>query len=401
MPGCSKKNPVHQQITRITLEKLCKEFEDFPDLCELINDENKKILISHVCDPDKRKLADHVIVISKYCICDDKEVDIDKCNELMSRRRELEQRLSSASSLDERKSIEEELRNMPKCEERKSKPRQKPVKHHYPNGVNIRLWWYYVYTATKDCLKASCLDVDKSNGKKSEKIRKCRECIVRLARALHYAQDGAITKHIKIEDEHGIYMVRVGKLHDIFEEGVSEIIMRELSNFDIFTPIREGVNMALNERKEDMFNMSTMSKKLCLAKEVSITDAMKAMFRNTAYTLTKFIQIIRFVRREGKKIRQLYMLYKVLQVAGYATIASLILLVLVLPQTTVYVWLAVIGALLIALSKLLYSRINPMICLYMNVDCKNYIKKDILTKRSVKKTRKGIRTVIREYRVAL
>jgi hypothetical protein len=128
---------------------------------------------------------------------------------------------------------------------------------------------------------------------------------------------------------------------------------------------------------------------------------MKAMFRNTAYTFTKFIQIIRFVRREGKKIRQLYMLYKVLQVAGYATIASLILLILVLPQTTVYVWLAVIGALLIALSKLLYSRIKPMICLYMNVDCKNYIKKDILTKRSVKKTRKGIRTVIREYHATL
>jgi hypothetical protein len=374
----------------ITLEKLCNEFEDFPDLCELINDENKKILIAHVCDPDNRRLADHVIVISKYCICDGEEVNIDKCNELMSRRRELEQRLSSASSLDERRSIEEELRKIPRCKEQKPKPRQKLVKHHYPNGVNIRLWWYYVYTAAKDCLEAS-------KGV-SEKVR---ECMMRLARALHYAQDGAVTKHIKIEDVHGIYMFRVGKLHEVFEDGVSEIIMRELSNFDIFTPIREGVNMALNERKEDMFNITTMSKKLRLAKEVSIADAMKAMFRNTAYTLTKFIQIIRFVRREGKKIQQLYMLYRVLQVAGYAAISSLILLVFVLPQISVCVWLAVIGSLLIALSKLFYSRIKPMICLYMNVDCKNHIKKDILTKRSMKKTRKGIRTVIREYRVAL
>jgi HAMP domain-containing protein len=133
---------------------------------------------------------------------------------------------------------------------------------------------------------------------------------------------------------------------------------------------------------------------------------MKAMFRNTAYIFTKFIQIIRFVKREGKKIQQLYMLYKVLQVAGRAAIVSsilsVILVVFVFPQTTVHVWLAVIGSLLIALSKLLYSRIKPMICLYMNVDCKNYIKTILTpTEGNVKKIEKSSRTVIREYRAAL
>jgi len=380
MPGCE----VHQKITEETLKMLCNEFEDFIDLCRLIDGDNRDVLINSVCDPDIRNLADYVTEIVKYCVCDGEEVDIDKCNELMSERRKLEQRLSSASSPDERRSIEEELRKIPRCKPQKPEVRQKPVKHH--GGENTK---YYVYTATKDCLEAS-----------KGISGKARECMKRLARALHYAQDGPITKYIKIEGAYDAYTIQVDELHDIFEEGITEIIRHEINNFDIFTPIREGVNMALNEK------VFTEPNKLSSTKEISIVGAMKAMFRNTAYTFTKFIQIIRFVRREGKKIQQLYMLYKVLQVAGYAAIVSSILLVILLvfvfPQTTMHVWLAVIGALLIALSKLLYSRIKPMICLYMNVDCKNYIKNILTpTEGNVEKTEKGSRTVIREYRVAL
>jgi len=390
MPGCSEKNQVHQQITDITLEKLCNEFEDFPDLCGLIKDDkNEEILRAHVCDPDNPNFVDrdYVIEVSEYCICDGEEVNIYKCNEYMSRSRELEQRLLFASSLDERRSIEEELRKIPRCKKQKLKPRPpEPVKHHHPDGVNIMLWWYYVYTAAKDCLEAS-------KGS-SEKIR---ESMIRLARALHYAQDGPIIRYMKIKGAYDIYTVRVDELHNIFEKEISEIVKRGLNDFNISTPIMEGVKMALNERKEDMFNISTMSKKLCSVEKDSIIDAIKAMFRNTAYTFTKFIQIIRFVRREGKKIQQLYMLYRALRVAGYATISLLILLVFVLPQTSAYVWLAVIGALLFASSQLLYSRIRPMICLYMNVDCENY-EDEILTERSEEeKTEKGTRTVTKRY----
>jgi len=383
MPGCE----VHKKITEVTLKVLCNEFEDFIDLCRLIDGGNRDVLINSVCDPDNRDLADYAIEIVEYCICDGREVDIDNCNRLMSERRELEQKLSSASSPDERRSIEEELRKIPRCIPQKHKVGPKPVKHH--GGVNTKLWWYYVYTAAKDCLEAS-----------KGISGKARECMKRLARALHYAQDGPITRYIKVEGVYNTYTVQDDKLHDIFEEGITEIIRREINNFDILTPIREGVNMALHEK------VFTVSKKFSSTKdgEISIADAMKAMFRNTAYTFTKFIQIIRFVRGEGKKIQQLYMLYKLLQVAGFATIASLILLVFVFPQTTIHVWLAVIGALLIASSKLLYSRITPMVCLYMNLDCESY-KKSILTPTPaegiVKKTEKGSRTVIREYRTAL
>jgi hypothetical protein len=297
----------------------------------------------------------------------------------MSRRRELERRLSSASSPVERRSIEEELRKIPRCKPQKPEVRQKPVKHH--GGENTKLWWYYVYTAAKDCLEA-----DKGISGKA------RECMKRLARALHYAQDGPITKYIKIEGAYDVYTIQVDELHDIFEEGITEIIRHEINNFDIFTPIREGVNMALNEKAFIVPD----KKKLSSTEETSIVNAMKAMFRNTAYTFTKFIQIIRFVRREGKKIQQLYMLYRALQIAGYVAIASLILLVFVLPHTLVHVLLTVIGASLIASSNLLYIKIRPMLCLYMNIGCEGY-KKSILTERTTEERSK--RTIVRKYHV--
>jgi hypothetical protein len=357
---------------------LCNEFEDFIDLCRLIDGDNRDVLINSVCDPDIRNLADHVTEIAEYCVCDGKEVDIDRCDKLMSRRRELEQRLSYASSPDEKRSIEEELRKIPRCKPQKTEPRQKPVKHH--GGVNTRLWWYYVFTAAKDCLEA-----DKGISGKA------RECMKRLARALHYAQDGPITRSIRIEGAYDVYTIKVDELHDIFEEGITEIIRREINNFDIFTPIREGVNMAQNEKA---FIEPDKNEKLSSTEETSIVNAMKAMFRNTAYTFTKFIQIIRFIRREGKKIQQLYMLYRALQIAGYVAIASLILLVLVSPHILVQVLLALIGPSLIASSNLLYIKIRPMLCLYINIGCEGY-KKSILTER----TERGKRTIVRKYHV--
>jgi hypothetical protein len=370
MPGCE----VHQKITEETLEVLCNEFEDFIDLCRLIDGGNRDVLINSVCDPDIRNLADYVTEIVEYCVCDGEEVDIDKCNELMPKRRELEQRLSYASSPDERRSIEEELRKIPRCKLQKTEPRQKPVKHH--GGVNTTLWRYYVYTAAKDCLEAS-----------KGISGKARECMKRLARALHYAQDGPITRSIRIEGAYDVYAIQVDELHEVFEKGITEIIRHEINNFDISIPIREGVNMALNEK------VFTISRELSSTEETSIVNAMKAMFRNTAYTFTKFIQIIRFVRKEGKKIQQLYMLYRALQIAGYVAIASLILLVFVLPHTLVHVLLTVIGASLIASSNLLYIKIRPMLCLYMNIGCEGY-KKSILTEEE-----RGKRTIVRKYHV--
>jgi len=371
MPGCE----VHQKITEETLKVLCNEFEDFIDLRRLIDGDNRDVLINSVCDPDDRNLIDYVTEIAEYCVCDGEEVDIDRCNELMSRRREFEQRLSYASSPDEKRSVEEELRKIPRCKPQKTEPRQKPVRHH--GGVNTKLWWYYVYTATKDCLEAS-----------KGISGKARECMKRLARALHYAQDGPITRNIRIEGAYNVYTIQVDELHDIFEEGITEIIRREINNFDISIPIREGVNMALNEK------VFTVSRKLSSTEETSIVDAMRAMFRNTAYTFTKFIQIIRFVRREGKKIQRLYMLYRALPMAGYAAIASLILLVFVSSHILVQVLLALIGPSLIASSNLLYNKIRPMLCLYMNIDCEGY-KKFILTER----TKMGKRTIVRKYQV--
>jgi len=371
MPGCE----VHQKITEETLKVLCNEFEDFIDLCRLIDGDNRDVLINSVCDPDIRNLADYVTEIAEYCVCDGEEVDIDRCNELMSRRRELEQRLSYASSPDERRSIEEELRKIPRCKLQKTEPRQKPVKHH--GGVNTTLWRYYVYTAAMNCLEA-----DKGISGKA------RECMKRLARALHYAQDGPITRSIRIEGAYDVHTIKVDEFHDIFEKGITEIIRHEINNFDIFTPIREGVNMALNEKA---FTVPD-KKKLSSTEETSIVNAMKAMFRNAAYTFTKFIQIIRFVKRESKKIQRLYMLYRALQMTGYAAIASLILLVFVLPHTLVHVLLTVIGASLIASSNLLYIKIRPMLCLYMNIDCEGY-KKSILTER----TEEGKRIIVRKY----
>lgn len=368
MPRCSE----HADVSQKVLDKLCSDFEFFIDLCQLISGKNREIIEESVCDPDF--FSDRVVKVTEYCICNGKEVDVETCRELERERQELEQKLSSASP-EERRVIEEKLKKVPKCKKPSKKPNGKPegyARHH--GGVNVPLWRYYLYTAAKQCLKGS-----------EESVR---ECMKRLARALHYAQDGPITRGIHVEGVLGSYTVRVDEIHDVYEEALADIIRYELGNLDISSHIENGVNMALNEKPFDY------SRELYQAEE-SLAGALKAMFRFTAYTLTKFIEVIRYAKRNKERILKMYIASKVLQALGVITIAITIATLVHSPSLAeAATWSTLAGAILLMASHIMIEHIKPTLCLLKESKmCKDYIEKRILVARK----REGTRTITEKH----
>ena len=367
MPGCD----VHQSITQIVFEKICNEpsFSKYgKDLYKLVNNELLEILIESVCDPDHQ--PDRVSQLYEYCICDGKEVDADTCKEILTKKEELQKSLFEASP-EEKKNIEKKLKSIPSCT-RKREQRTYPAKHH--GGTNIKLWWYYVYSASKQCLR----------GNKES----AREGMKKLARALHYAQDGPISRQLHINGVLGTYTASNDELHDIYEKKLSQIIKRELNNFDIDTAIREGVNLALSE-KPFIYGKSLQQY------EISMSEAMKSMFKFTAYTLIKFIQIIDYVQKEKENLLKQYKTYKLIEASGFAVILIPLFLTLIFPTiTNLITWTTLSGSSMIFISQLLINRIKSAICILRDeVHCRNYVKNDILTDR----TKRGEKTITIQY----
>jgi len=280
--------------------------------------------------------------------------------------------LNSAASVEERRRIKEKLSRVPKCEE-KYESRTLPARHH--RGTNIHLWTYYIYTAAKQCLKS-----------RRESIG---ECVVRLARALHYAQDGALSKRISIEGVLETYELGGDELHDINEKSLSRILSSPdlLESLDVLTPIQEGVNEALRGRP---FEYS----RSLLRTESTLTGALKLMLKLTAYTLVKFIEIVRYVRRSKKRILSLYSRYKILLIAGFAEILSMAIISMhyALLQS-VATWLLLVGVALIVIARYVYEHIEPALFLIKeNGRYEKYVER-ILEER----VRLKARTVTRKY----
>ena len=366
IPYCNE----HRIITKLVVDKLCGEFEAFADLCQLVSDNNLEVLLNYVCDPDVNH--DNVVQVAEYCICNGEETDPDKCKEYKARRAELERMLNSAASVEERRRIKEKLSRVPKCEE-KYESRTLPARHH--GGTNIHLWTYYIYTAAKRCLKS-----------RRESIG---ECVVRLARALHYAQDGALSKRISIEGILETYELGGDELHDINEKGLSRILSSPdlLGSLDVLTPIQEGVDEALRGRPFEY------SRSLLRTKS-TLTGALKLMLKLTAYALVKFIEIVRYVRRNKKRILSLYSKYKILLIAGVAEILSTaIISTHYAPLQSVATWLFLVGVALIVIARYVYERIEPALFLIKdNGGYEKYVER--LLKERV---RLKARTVTRKY----
>uniref|UniRef100_A0A7C1CET6 Uncharacterized protein n=1 Tax=Thermofilum adornatum TaxID=1365176 RepID=A0A7C1CET6_9CREN len=367
MPGCD----VHQSITHLVFEKICNDppFSKYgEELYKLINNEFLEILIESVCDPDHQ--PDRVSQLYEYCICDGKEVDADTCKEILTKKEELQKSLFEASP-EEKKYIERKLKSIPSCTQKREQ-RTYPAKHH--GGTNIKLWWYYVYSASKLCLRGT---------KES-----AREGMKKLARALHYAQDGPISRQLNINGVLGTYTASNDELHDIYEKKLSQIIEQELNNFDIETAIHEGVNLALNE-KPFIYSKSLQHY------EISMSEAMKSMFKFTAYTFIKFIQLIDYVQKEKENLLKQYKTYKMIETSGYAVVLIPLFLILVSPTiTNLITWTTLSGSLMIFISQLLINRIKPAICILRDeVHCRNYVKNDILTDR----IKKEVKTITIQY----
>jgi len=364
MPYCDD----HRYITELVIEKLCREL-GFTDLCQLLGGDNQKILVQHVCDPDD--IGDRVIELEEHCICDDKEVDVKTCSYYIRRRAELEKALERADYYDER--ILQELDKIPICEKMSNKE-EYFARHH--GGVNINLWWYYIYTAAKECLRD-----------------RFGECIVRLARAIHYAQDGPLARYLVIEGALDKYEIRRDEMHDIDEIALSRIIRRDLGTFDVMEPIRRGANIAIKERPF-RYNRSIMKT------EETLIDTLKRMIELTSYTLVKFNELTRYERRNRERIIRLDILRKLLMGFGFVDLVYTVFapaLTHHLVVSTWMAWLIVIGLAFIVASQLMYEYIEPALFLLKDDGgYRRYIRR-ILRSRN----RRGVRLVTREYKPAI
>lgn len=368
MPHCLD----HKYITELAIEKLCKELRNFNDLCLLLGEGNKEVLIQHVCEPDSEGKKDMVIELKEYCICGHKKVDVEKCLDYMQRRTELEKRLKHADYHEERKRIQRELSKIPKCKKRYDKEGPYFVKHH--GGVNVNLWWYYTYTAARECLR------DEFN-----------ECMARLARALHYAQDGPLARYLVVEGALDRYKFKLeDDIHDIDEVALSSVIRRDLETLNIMELVQSGADAAVNE-EPFKYNRSIMR-----AEEILI-NALKNMIKLTAYTLVKFNELIRYARINKSRIIRLDRLHKLLMGLGLADVAStasvpVFMHNLITP--TWIAWLIVTGGVLIMASQLILEKLEPALLLLKdNGGYERYIKR-ILKSRE----RRGVRLITREYK---
>lgn len=363
IPGCAD----HRELARKVKEEICGEYEEFVDLCEFI-DKTEGILNVYICQPDRTPYSDRVYVVEEYCVCNGKEVEIETCKYYMKRRRELENLLrNSALSTAEREKIEEELRNIPYCRKRSRSYDPKNVKHH--GGVNETLWWYYLYTAAKDYMRGL-----KDNS------------MMRLARALHYAQDGPLSRKIFVEGELGTY--KVDDIHDILEYAISNPIKRHLETLDIAPIVQRGMEKAVSE------NPFSYDNNYLGRTGTSVLSVLELMIEFTAYTLVKFIEIVRFVDRSKEKLLRLDKIRKTLVTAGITEIMAVALAsVYFAPLQAMLLWLTVVGASLIVIAQLIYQKIKaPLLLIKGDGEYEKFVQGLLAVK-----TRKGIKVVSRRY----
>uniref|UniRef100_A0A7C1GJI4 Uncharacterized protein n=1 Tax=Thermofilum adornatum TaxID=1365176 RepID=A0A7C1GJI4_9CREN len=364
IPKCND----HRELSRKVIEEeICGKYEEFVDLCNFI-DSTRNILNEYICQPDEKPYSDRVYEVEEYCVCNGKEVEIETCNYYMERRRELENLLrNSALSTTEREKIKEELGNIPYCRKRSRSSHRKPVKHH--GGVNETLWWYYVYTAAKDYMR----------GLKDYSM-------MRLARALHYAQDGPLSRKIFVEGELGIH--EVDDVHDNLEYAISNTRERRLETLDIAPIVQRGMEKAVSE------NPFSYDKNYLGRTGTSVLSVLELMIEFTAYTLVKFIEIVRFVDRSKEKLLRHDKLRKTLMTAGIIEIIAVALAsVYFAPLQAMLLWLTVVGASLIVIAQLIYEKIKaPLLLIKGDGEYEKFVQGLLAVK-----TRKGVKVVSRRY----
>ena len=362
IPGCVD----HRELARKVKEEICGEYEEFVDLCEFI-DKTEGILNEYICQPDLTPYSDRVYGVEEYCVCNGKEVEIETCKYYMKRRRELENLLrNSALSTAEKKKIKEELKNIPYCRQSRSYVK-KFAKHH--GGVNETLWWYYVYTAAKDYMRGL-----KDNS------------MMRLARALHYAQDGPLRRKIFVKGELRIH--KVDDIHRKLEHAISKTIEKHLETQDIAPIVQRGIEKAVSE------NPFSYDKNYLGRTGTSLLSVLELMIEFTAYTLVKFIEIVRFVDRSKEKLLRLDKLRKTLMTAGIIEIMAVALAsVYFAPLQALLLWLTVVGASLIVVAQLIYEKIKaPLLLIKGDGEYEKFVQGLLAVK-----TRKGIKVVSRRY----
>jgi hypothetical protein len=110
--------------------------------------------------------------------------------------------------------------------------------------------------------------------------------MARLARALHYAQDGPLARHLVVEGALDRYKFKLeDDIHDINEAALSSVIRKDLETLNIMELVQSGADTAVNE-EPFKYNRSIMR-----AEEILI-NALKNMIKLTAYTLVKFNELI-------------------------------------------------------------------------------------------------------------
>lgn len=206
-------------------------------------DINTNEVVNHVIDPDLKERNDIVFTLEEKCVCNGEEVDITHCHE----------QCNYTSSNYPRKCII------------KSRRERRPVRHH--GGLNKILWKYYLLLAARSYI------VD------NDRLGKCCEA---LARALHYAQDGVLSRRMQLTGVLGIYTS--DDLHDIVGEELNMYIHDYLRPETLQRLVKEGVNAAL---RESPTNISASHE--FLRPDASVTTVIENMVKATAYTIAKLL----------------------------------------------------------------------------------------------------------------
>ena len=246
--------------------------------CDIDIDE----VVDHITDPDHNPDIIHTLV--EVCKCNNEEVDMSNCTEAGSYAG------SGRSS---------------KCYVT-SKRGVKYAKHH--DGLNRILWRYYLLLAVRSYVA----DNDRS-----------MKCCWALARALHYAQDGVLSRKVQLIGVAGMYVS--GDVHDFIEESLDAYFYSYLKPNIIKGFIQEGVNAALSEGPMNFTHLNQIFKP-----ETSVTAIAEGIIKGTAYTFVKFFEIINYIRRRRESINRTIRRLRLVSSIGAASFVLLAVLSVIL-----------------------------------------------------------------------
>ena len=270
---------VHRDVTRKVYEILCNNFHEFRERMEWLCDLDINEVVEYSVDPDR--VPDKVHAVMETCYCGGKEVDIIYC--------QMPDFDTESTSRKRRCYVKE-------------KKQMRSARHH--GGINVTLWKYYLLSAAKFYIRG-------------DSTKSCWA----LGRALHYAQDGVLSRNFTVE---GVADTYESDVHDVVERALDKYVYDYLRRTDVTNLVKEGVDVALNEKPMAVDDVDRV-----FEPTTSPTEIAENVIRATAYTYVKFFNVVNYIKTNKERILRNVRRMKLISFAGFGGIlASIALAVL-------------------------------------------------------------------------